>query len=302
MNKRKYTLLDFIVDANKFHRNKYDYSLVEYKNSLTKVKIICPEHGVFEQLPSNHIHRKRGCSKCNGGIKYDKEKNIELSKIIHGDKYDYSLVEYKNSLTNVKIICPEHGVFNMCFNTHINQKQGCSYCVGKIKTTENFISAANKIHHNKYDYSLVEYKNSKTRIKIICPEHGIFEQVASIHISKRKCGCPICKASKGEIGIKNWLDSRNIKYIQQYRFSDCKYKKLLRFDFYLPELNICIEYDGEQHYKPIKNWGGNKSLDLITLKDDIKNKYCLNNGVKLIRIKYDEVFETILQSNIYINF
>ena len=128
MNKRKYTLLDFIDGANKTHKGNYDYSLVDYKNSSTKVKIICPKHGVFEQLPGNHIHRKRGCSKCKGGVKYNKEKNIDSSRVVHGDKYDYSLVEYKNSLTKVEIICPEHGVFNMCFNTRSsNYNNSCKY-------------------------------------------------------------------------------------------------------------------------------------------------------------------------------
>ncbi|MDR1019002.1 MAG: DUF723 domain-containing protein [Lachnospiraceae bacterium] len=94
---------------------------------------------------------------------------------VHGYKYDYSKVNYIDNRTKVQIICPIHGLFFQRPNNHISQKNGCPKCKGGIeKTTEEFINKAVSIHKNKYDYSEVKYKNSRTKIKIICPEHGIF--------------------------------------------------------------------------------------------------------------------------------
>ena len=123
----------FIIDAKKIHDDKYDYSLVEYKHSGTKVKIICPTHGVFEQSPANHL-KGRGCPKCAG----DKTRILKQSNrgefatksyLIHDEKYDYSLVDYKNSGTKVKIICPTHGEFEQTPDDHLSGS-GCPKCAG----------------------------------------------------------------------------------------------------------------------------------------------------------------------------
>jgi len=100
--------------------------LVEYKNSKTKIQIICKEHGVFEQRSNDHLMGK-GCSKCSCNYRYNTEEVIEAFKKVHGDKYDYSLVEYINTKTPVKIICKEHGVFEQTSNNHLKEK-GCPSC------------------------------------------------------------------------------------------------------------------------------------------------------------------------------
>ena len=163
---------------------------------------------------------------------------------------------------------------------------------------DKFKNNAKLIHHDKYDYSLVEYINNKTKIKIICKEHGVFEQSPSHHLNG--VNCPICNLSKGEIEIINYLKVNNTTYISQKRFKDCKYKKTLPFDFYLPNKNICIEYDGEQHYQIKEHWGGEKEFKTIQIKDNIKTKYCKDNNIKLIRISYYEINEIqkILTKNI----
>ena len=156
----------------------------------------------------------------------------------------------------------------------------------KKLTTEIFIQHAQKIHGNKYDYSKSIYINAHTKIEIICKKHGSFWQKSWHHISGR--GCPICNSSKGEIEVKRILDKKSIKYIQQKKFDECMKIKPLSFDFYLPENNICIEYDGRQHFEPIKMFGGNKAFKIRTENDKIKNQYCYDNGIKLIRIPYWE--------------
>ena len=289
---KKLTTSVFIKNAKSIHGDKYDYSLSEYYKSSTKIKIICPEHGVFEQRPNNHVIQKQGCPICGGNEKLTTSVFIKNAKSIHGDKYDYSLVEYKNNKTKVKIICPEHGVFEQSPNSHY--KNGCSKCSHKHKpSTEEFIKKCLHLHNNIYDYSLVEYKNAYSKIKITCKKHGVFEQTASHH--SRGAGCPNCKISKGELKIKNWLNMNKINYIQQYKFIDCKDKSPLPFDFYLPEHNMCIEYDGRQHYEIIKLWGGEEGFIDTKNKDNIKNTYCKNNKIKLLRIKYSENVENKLK-------
>jgi len=283
---------NFIKKSKIIHDNKYDYSLVEYYNNKKKVKIICPEHGIFEQIACNHMNGA-GCSKCSGNYKSNTEEFIIKSKEIHGDKYDYSLVEYKNWLDNVKIICPEHGIFEQIPNNHLRGK-GCIYCAGNYKSnTEEFIEKSINIHGDKYDYSLVEYENCGTKVKIICNKHGEFLQKPDNHLGGS--GCPTCRESKGEIKISNILDDYKIKYERQQKFKGCINIKKLSFDFYLPEYNICIEYDGRQHYEPINEWGGEKEFKNIKIRDNIKTVYCKENDIKLIRISYKENIEDKLE-------
>ena len=214
----------FIEKSKEIHGNKYDYSLVKYVNQKSKVKIICPEHGIFEATPTNHIHSGTNCPKC-GAIKSAKfkinkarENFKEKSIIIHGDKYDYSLVDYINNFTKVKIVCPEHGIFEQKPNSHLNGR-GCLKC-GKQKqiyTKINncrlkFKEKARIVHNNKYDYSLVEYKSATDVVKIICPEHGEFEQIPHSHL--KGSGCQEC-VERQNIHNMIWFYSNDSKGQEQ---------------------------------------------------------------------------------------
>jgi len=291
----------FIEKAKKIHNNKYDYSLTEYINSKTKIKIICSEHGIFEQQPNHHISG-HGCKYCGyintiNKQSLNKEKFIKKAIKIHNNKYDYSLVEYINSKTKVKIICSEHGVFEQRPSFHIHKKQGCPKCCksGILLTINEFIKKSKIIHNNKYDYSLVKYKNAQTKVEIICLKHGIFTQRPALHMYQQQ-GCPICKSSKGELKIVNILKNNNIKFKRQKIFIRCKNKSYLPFDFYLPLYNICIEYDGEQHFRAINIWGGEKGLKYIQSNDQIKTQYCNDNNILFLRIKYNQNIESVLKA------
>lgn len=109
------------------------------------------------------------------------------------------------------------------------------------------------------------------------------------HNLKQNCGCPICNISKGEKFIKIYLEKNNVDFIQEHRFDDCKYKKSLPFDFYIPKYNLCIEFDGEQHFKAFNHFGGKEKLKLTQTRDNIKNKYCKDNSINLLRIPYWEM-------------
>ena len=292
----KLTTEQFVEKAKLVHSDKYDYSLVNYVNAHSKIKIICPVHGVFEQAPNNHLNGQN-CPFC------EKEKEIKNktktaeqfineAKLIHGNKYDYSLVNYIRGDVKVKIICPVHGEFEATPNNHLKNR-GCPKCgnLNKgnycLKNTEQFINEANKIHGNKYDYSQVDYINSQTKIKIICPIHGVFEQKPNSHL--RGVGCPKCKSSHGETKIRNYLKENSILFEEQKRFKNCRDKLPLPFDFYLPKENLLIEYQGEQHYRRSENfWGGKVALKKQKYHDKLKKKFCKKNYIRLLTISYKE--------------
>jgi len=287
----KYTTESYIKRAKEIHGDDFNYSKTIYIKSHHPIIIICNIHGDIKIDPSKHI-RGLGCSKCNNHKEYTnirKKYNfnfIQKAKEVHNDKYDYSLVEYINAKTKIKIICKKHGVFEQSPSNHI-QGYGCSLCGNSLRLTKNiFIQKAKEIHGDKYDYSLVEYINTKTKIKIICKKHGVFEQTPNKHLQNR--GCSTCNSSKGELFIKDLLDKNKIKYECQKFFKDCKYLDLLKFDFYLIDYNICIEYDGEQHYEISSFFGGKEEFINIQKRDNIKNEYCRNNNIHLIRIKYND--------------
>ena len=184
----KETTESFIEKAKAVHGDKYDYSKTEYVNSKTPVTIVCPEHGEFSIKPCDLL-QGHGCSKCVGRNQ-TKEDFIEKARKVHGDKYDYSKVVYVNATTPVCVVCPEHGEFMVKPTAHISSKRGCPKCVGRGKTTEDFIADAKAVHGDKYDYSKVEYVDSKTKVCIICPKHGEFWQLPIVHL--KTGGCPKC--------------------------------------------------------------------------------------------------------------
>ncbi len=340
----KLTTEEFVKRSKNIHKDKYDYSLSEYKGDDKKIKIICSKHGIFEQIPSVH-YDGHGCFKCAN--KNDSETFISKSKNIYGNIYDYSLVDYINSNTPVKIICQTHGEFIVQPHIFISDKKGCTYCNGKYKNLNFFIKDAIKIHGDKYQYELIDDLNKHSYISVICPNHGIFaqkiyshmegygcrkcqddtkrksintfiEQAKDVHGNKYdysevsysntntkikiKCdkhgffyqrpkqhlrseGCPSCNDSKGEKRIREFLTNRNIIFTSQKKFENCVNKNKLPFDFYLEDYNLCIEYDGEQHYK---NIFGDKSFKETKTNDEIKNNFCINSDIKLIRIPYYE--------------
>ena len=280
------TTEQFIEDANKIHNNLYDYSKVEYINTNEKIKIICIKHGEFTQKAANHLLGK-GCKKCqiNNQTKTT-EKFVEEANLTHNNYYDYSKSIYKKRDELIIIICPNHGEFNQTPLKHLTTK-GCMICYNKTKTTEKFIEEANLVHNYLYDYSKTYYINCKEKVIITCKKHGEFEQIPLNHL--KMVGCPNCSNSKGALKIKNILDINNIEYIQEMKFNDCRNKNPLPFDFYLPEYKTCIEFDGRQHFESIEHWEGDNGLLKIKKNDSIKNEYCKDNDIKLIRIPYYEI-------------
>lgn len=226
---KKKTKEQVLKDFKKVHGDTYDYSLVNYVNTQTKVSIICKEHSIFEQTPNKHIMGRR-CPKCFGHIKLTTEQFVEKANITHNNKYDYRLSIYKGNKNKLKIICPIHGVFEQTPIAH-TKGQGCYYCgiekVNNIKrfTIYEFIEKAKKVHGDKYDYSLVKYVNSLTKVKIICPKHGESNQTPNYHLNGY--GCPKCGNEKTAISRrkkptgwsqKDWIKtSETSKYFDSFK-------------------------------------------------------------------------------------
>lgn len=224
---KKPSTQEFIEKAKKIHGNKYDYSKVTYVNNRTKVCIICQIHGEFWQTPKNHLHGQ-GCNKCAIEYKGNKRKStteefIEKAKKIHGDKYDYSKVKYKNMTSKVTITCPVHGDFEQVAGYHLSGN-GCPKCAGnEAYTTQEFIRRAKEIHGDKYDYSKTVYKNANTRVCIICPIHGEFWQIPRIHLHTN--GCSKCGVAK-RTADKTYSTTMFIQKAQEIHGNKYDYSKV----------------------------------------------------------------------------
>lgn len=287
---------EYIKQAKEKHGDKYNYSKLKEYKTIKEFGIIIDENG-FE-----HKQRLETHLMCDGlTIRSVIDKTayfIFKSKEKHGDKFDYSKTKYYNSSQKITIICPEHGEFQQDCTSHLSGA-GCGICSNKInadkcrKSIDEFILDSKKIHSDKYDYSKVKYSNNNTKVTIICPKHGEFRQTPNSHI-KGKSGCPKCNESKGERLTRLFLETKNIDYIPQKKFKECRIIRPLPFDFYLSELNVCIEYNGIQHYEPSQIFGGVKGFERVVKSDGIKKEFCKKEGIKLIIIKYDEDVNKIL--------
>lgn len=288
--------------ANEIHNGKYDYSKAEYVNMNTKFCIICPEHGEFWQFPNNHISKRQGCPACAGHV-LTKEMFVERANQKHNFKYDYSKVEFKRNKDKITIICPEHGEFEQTVNTHLNGC-GCQIC-GKEriadkrrKPHDEVIEDFIKIHGDRYDYSNVEYINNHTKIRIICKKHGEFCQTPNNHLFG--VGCPKCKQSYGENEISLYLKSKGIKFTQEKTFDWLKFRRKQKLDFYLDDYNAAIEFQGEQHFRPVRYWNYNnpdiakKSYEKVVEYDSNKQELCNEHGVHIFYITYkDSIIEEL---------
>ena len=161
---------------------------------------------------------------------------------------------------------------------------GCPKCAGNMKLThEEYVEKVKDVNPNIE--VLGKYINSSTKILHRCKIDG-YEWYARPYNILNGRGCPKCKSSKGEKAISIWLKEKGILYESQKIFEDCKNTFSLPFDFYLPKYNICIEFQGRQHYEPIEYFGGEKSFETQILRDNIKKDYCKNNGILLFEIPY----------------
>lgn len=303
-NKRRLKHDEVIKQFQKIHGDKYDYSLVEYVKKHEPVRIICSKHGEFLQTPNNH-YRGAGCQEC-GKESIAKARSLTQEEFerriykMYGDQFDLSEAVYINNSTDTKFICKDHGaVYARPANAFFGKI--CRKCSGiMVRNTEDFIEQADMVHDEKYDYSKVEYVRSVSKVIIRCKEHDIeFLQTPNSHLSGS--GCPLCKGSRLEDKVSKFLLERDIVFVPEKRFENCRAKRALPFDFYLPYDDVLIECQGRQHYQSEKFFGGEERYEERKEYDQIKRDFCEKEGTTLVEIPYwftDEEIEQIILDNL----
>ncbi len=285
----------FLERAEKVHGNRYEYVEKTYKNYTSKMRIICSEHGFFEQKPHSHISMKTGCPLCgNHSVGLSNQKGWEVVHdifiSIHGNRYKYDPSTYQDVSHKMKIECLKHGWFEQKPYQHYSG-HGCKKCsaeenaANKKITFSDFIEKSIEVHGNKFSYDHVEYVDIFTPIHITCSKHGEFFQSPRNHY--RGSGCPKCNSSKGEEKIRSILNELSVQFIEQKTFDDLVHKNYLRCDFYLPHYNTVIEFNGIQHYEPISVFGGIDGLKENQTRDMIKYVFLKENKIDLIIVRYD---------------
>jgi hypothetical protein len=264
---------DFIARCNDLYNNYYDYSKVVYKNTRTKIIVVCPKHGEFLLKARCHLSN-RGCKKCGNNM-ITLDEFINQSNIIHNNIYKYDNTIYTTKKVKVNITCLKHGDFLQTPQKHLSG-QGCPKCVGKKKTTNDILLEFKAVHGDTYDYSLVDYKGNKPKVKIICKNHGIFEQQVSVHLQKNGCTkCGNNTSFDGNEFIKSF-NNKNItpEYVMNV---DGQRFKVDGFDV---TTNTIYEYFGSF-------WHGHPSrTDLIGLHPFYKIPYTELYQKTLNRIDY----------------
>lgn len=295
----KKTTETFIDDCKNLLKSNYDYSRVKYNGVRVKVEIDCKEHGSFWQTPNDHL-RGRGCPACANILNSNRHREnteifVDKATKLNGNKFSYTKVQYIKSSQPVIITCNMHGDFSQTPNNHL-RGQGCPKCSDELlgtyrqRDTSQFVNSALIIHRSKYSYDEVEYISSLTKIKIVCPAHGTFQQTPAKHLYGH--GCPKCKESKGERSISQYLTENCISHKPQYSIPECRNILPLKFDFAIfdnqQNLLGLIEYQGEQHYQTVKHFGGKSKKEITQKRDKIKLDYCQNNDIALLRIPYTD--------------
>lgn len=292
------------------------------------ISVLCNIHGVISVKISEMLKKdapliackycnKKGAAKRMMKLEEFVSRAVQIHKNTDGTPiYDYSesvLNKVKNDIT---IRCYIHGYFTQEAESHINTKSnngaaGCPDC-GNAKGAEklrlgrdHFIKASQKKHVDKdgnpiYDYSMsyvnkvtgnIEYTNIDDKVRIICPIHGIFKQIAYDHRNGK--GCTYCVESEGSLQTWKYLETIEViggkkGYKREKKYPDLKYVDQLRFDFYLKKFNALIEFNGEQHYFPVLCWGGQDAFLKRQICDQMKVQYCKDNNIPLLTIKYND--------------
>lgn len=292
----KFIDYDKIIDeCNKKHNSKYKYPLGQiFKKTTSKIDIICEKHGLFTQTIHNHLVNGTSCPKCsnehrNNHLKNKDEsiRNVLIDIYRNNKNIEIVDTEYINNLSDIRMRCKIHGIFSLKYGRAI-RGQGCKFCNEENRLQvekEKFINISNKIWKGIFDYSKVEYKG--LNIKVIIQYNG--KEYLQTPYNHMRLYSPFKNRSNGEIIIESVLNNHNIEYIREKTFDGLRHIKKLRFDFYLPLYNTCIEFDGIQHFEPVNKWGGVDRLSSYLKLDSIKNNYCRDNNINIIRISYKDI-------------
>lgn len=263
-----------------------------YVNSNAKIELKCKLCGNKWFARSVDILSGHGCPKCSYKLKTKTQKQY-IDDVALVNPNIVVIDEYINSYTKIKHFCLKCGNEWMAEPRCILMGNNCPQCANSRKSHEQYVEEL--LVKNPNIEVIETYIGANTNIAHRCSICGCEWSARPSHLL-HGLGCPSCQGTSGEQEVKRWLIDNNIEYELQKRFTDCRNIRMLPFDFYLPDFNICIEYDGAQHYKEVNHWGGQEYLLQRQHNDKIKNDYCNKNNIYLIRIRYDEDVYDVLNS------
>jgi predicted nucleic acid-binding Zn-ribbon protein len=280
---------DRIEKFQRVHGDEYEYDWSTYKEPEIPMRMKHRKCGHwFWKTPYGHMKgTRKGCPRC---------RQLEKFERVHGDEYEYDWSTLDEKTKHMKMQHKKCGHwFWQSKNNHLSGK-GCPDCkkhtLRKLKATGNemFIKQSQKRFGDVIDFSMLNYFNRDTEVQLKCKikddkgiEHGWYFITPRAHL-RGLGGCPKCTGTWGENFVSMILGNLNLEFKHQKTFKDCKDKHKLKFDFYLIYLNILIEYDGIQHFKAIQYFGGEKALKETQRRDEIKNKYCRDYNIPLLRV------------------
>lgn len=273
--------------------------LSSYTSLVSPIMVKCPNGHINQILFQSfeNGHRCKNCSESEKNPMFDNLKKSDL-KFSCGNKkltleqakerantIGFLIVDnYFNGIkSNVNFKCDKGHIFNSRFDGVIRRKK-CPVC-SENKKTFSYKYVSDYIKSNGDTLVSKQYTGINDKLEIKC-NNGHLYKVSFHSFRHANTRCPICYQTKGENKIYNFLRKNEILNIQQHKFDDCKNIRPLPFDFYIPSFNICIEYDGIQHFEIVDYFGGFDGFVETKIRDTIKNEYCENNNIKLIRIPY----------------
>ena len=303
-----------IIKAERKRKNHYWYIskvyeinpnievIEEYRGYHEKILHKCKIDGYEWYVAPSVILSGSGCPECASLIRLQKRRkthDIYVEEVAKINPSIEVIETYINTHTKILHRCKACGHEWYVEPSHILIGNGCPVCAKismAIKERKSHEEYVNEVFIINPNIEVVEeYINAKTPILHRCRIDGYEWYAIPSNILNGR-GCPKCRFSYGEYNIDKYLTKHNIVHIFQHRFSDCKNKRTLPFDFYLPDYNVCIEFDGKQHFEAVDIFGGIDSLQATQRNDNIKTKYCANNNIILLRIKYDQNIEEILNN------
>ena len=267
---------------------RFCYDLVKYIRSIDKVDIICPTHGIFTQQAGSHL-MGAGCMRCGGRSPKTHEEYFDQVQELHKGKI-YVAEDYKGDSIKSEHVCTICDCHWQATPTNVLRGHGCWVCgqktshLAQTKSNKEYLQDL-KIRVEGDIIAIESYRGARTPIEHLCTSCDNTWAATPDNILRGK-GCPACSESYGEKAIRRFLKNEQIEYEPQKKFDGCKDQNHLPFDFYLPSQQICIEYDGEQHFKPISFLGGEAKFRSVLAHEIIKDNFCRDSNIQIIRIPH----------------
>jgi hypothetical protein len=304
----KFSTQEYLQKVTKVHGHRYDLTSIEYQGHNKKVTVLCRDHGIFKIRATNFIQGV-GCALCGSKSSADKHRSsveafVRKARKVHGAQYDYLLVRYVSTHRNVNIRCLTHGVFAQSPSNHLSGK-GCRQCgidnnaKRQRKSAEDFIVSANIRHGGKYDYSLVQYRDAKTRVQIVCKAHGEFSQTPNKHCDAGQ-GCPRC--ANRDMDLKKFVSRATTKHQNRYSYRNAEYRGARaliavtcekhgdfnqRADHHLRGIGcaLCVDALNSKGVRRIEEWLLAKGIEFF--REVFLRHISTENGIGIAKLRFD---------------